>query len=159
MPHVSLFVSAVAFLVHALSYMLDLRVEAGQRGAVQRMVQRLAPGATLSEKGAGHLSFSLPSAGLDLPTLFSQVWTRGTLSVVQNENAPMSSKFTWEGLYTSQAWAPRLLHLVLLGVAPRNGACLHLVKAHFHSHIFCKPLSCESRAPNHIFVTANIRAQ
>lgn len=54
-------------------YMLDLRVEAEQRGAVQRMVQRLAPGATLSEKGAGHLSFSLPSAGLDLPTLFAQV--------------------------------------------------------------------------------------
>ncbi len=57
-------------------YLLDLRVEARQRAAVQRMVEGLAPGATLSEKGGGHLSFALPATGLDLPALFAQALSR-----------------------------------------------------------------------------------
>lgn len=68
-------------------YLLDLRVEARQRAAVQRMVEGLAPGATLSEKGGGHLSFALPAAGLDLPVLFAQALTRPL------QHSPESSSF------------------------------------------------------------------
>ena len=57
-----------------------MRVDSEQRAAVEAMVARLAPGASLSEKGGGHLSFSLPAAGLDLPTLFAQVTPPATPS-------------------------------------------------------------------------------
>lgn len=54
-------------------YMLDMRVEGSRRDDVIAMVAEVSPQARLTLKGGGHVSFALPSADLDLPTLFAQV--------------------------------------------------------------------------------------
>lgn len=53
-----------------------MRVVAEQRDGVAALVEGLAPGSSLTEKGGNHVSFSLPPAGLDLPALFEQVRNR-----------------------------------------------------------------------------------
>lgn len=50
-----------------------MRVEGSRRDDVIAMVARVSPQARLTLKGGGHVSFALPSADLDLPTLFDQV--------------------------------------------------------------------------------------
>ena len=72
-------------------YLLDLRVEARQRAAVQRMVEGLAPGASLTEKGGGHLSFALPAAGLDLPALFAKALRSPALTAIPRKLQPSSA--------------------------------------------------------------------
>ena len=54
-------------------YSLELRVAERQRPAVLAAVLRISPAASLTETGAEHLSFSLPQASLDLPSLFEEV--------------------------------------------------------------------------------------
>jgi hypothetical protein len=54
-------------------YSLELRVAAGKRSAVTAAVLRISPAARLTETGSDHLSFSLPQASLDLPSLFEEV--------------------------------------------------------------------------------------
>lgn len=54
-------------------YSLDLRVVESKRSAVVAAVLRISPAARLTETGAEHLSFSLPQASVDLPSLFEEV--------------------------------------------------------------------------------------
>ena len=56
-----------------------MRVRADKRGAVAALVAGISADARLTEKGAEHVSFSLPQSSLDLPSLFAEVrgasWT------------------------------------------------------------------------------------
>ena len=54
-------------------YSLDLRVAADKRSALLEAVMRISPAAQLTETGTEHLSFSLPQASVDLPSLFEEV--------------------------------------------------------------------------------------
>lgn len=50
-----------------------MRVRPDKRAAVAALVADISADARLTEKGAEHLSFSLPQSSLDLPSLFAEV--------------------------------------------------------------------------------------
>jgi ABC-type multidrug transport system ATPase subunit len=60
---------------YAQGYRLEMRCAPGASAAATALVVRCAPGARLEDvdPAAGHLAFTLPRAGLDLPALIERV--------------------------------------------------------------------------------------
>ena len=54
-------------------YSLEMSVADDKRSAVLAEVSRFCSAAKLTETGSEHLSFSLPQASVDLPSLFEEV--------------------------------------------------------------------------------------